>query len=81
MLWVWRVNIDALKEPTADINGIYDRNIGITCLSLTHTAYVFIITTKKTNLWEKFAHPGGEISFPKRILWSACMWINMVVVG
>jgi len=36
MLCVWRVNIDASKEPTADINGIYDRNIGIIYLSHTH---------------------------------------------
>lgn len=63
MRWVWRVDIDVSGTPTADINGIFDRNIGVTCL--THTAYVFVITAMKTpNLWEKFAHPGGEISFP-----------------
>lgn len=31
MRWVWRVGIDVSEEPTADIIGIDDRNVGITC--------------------------------------------------
>jgi len=69
---VRRVSTDVSEEPTADINGIDERNVGITCL--THTAYAFILTTMRTsNLREKLAHLGGEISFPKLVLWSACI--------